>query len=411
MITRSRLESVAKESGFRPVIVEKVLRLRNILWRLDRHPTTEGKWLLKGGTALNILHLDVPRMSVDIDLNYVGSVDRVGMIAERPGFEAALVSICEREGCTVKRTPSEHAGGKFRLRFASAVGGSQNLEVDVSYVARVPLLGTERIPSLGEKLEEIRFPIGERDHRNPRRRARHRLSERQPPLGAFLLLDRRALQTHDLVHRILFRDRPACPKVLAQQPERHARGGKSQCIVQDQAAIPGVVALANRSQAPRLDVLAVGEENGVLHHQNRTTVRRHALDGGRDMRRENGRRPRLRIIKQTIRRLRARPITTRLVDRRHGRLGQRFGDFDQATIQTLVGQIDATKLLRHPLHRLRADLDDRLHLGIFTSRSSHRAPQPPTSHSATSKRRSDRIFCVQQFLRTAQINRHSKTCV
>ena len=150
MMKRSRVEEVSLQCGFRPVVVEKVLRLCNILRRLDRHPTTAGKWLLKGGTALNILHLDVPRMSVDIDLNYVGSVDRAGMIAERPGFEAALVSICEREGCTVKRTPSEHAGGKFRLRYASVVGGSQNLEVDVSYVARVPLLGTERM--------QTRFP-------------------------------------------------------------------------------------------------------------------------------------------------------------------------------------------------------------------------------------------------------------
>jgi len=145
MITRHRLETVAKESGFRPAVVEKVLRLCHILRRLDSHPTTEGKWLLKGGTALNLLHLDVPRMSVDIDLNYVGAADREGMLTERPGFEAALVSICEREGCAVKRMPNEHAGGKFRLRFASVVGGSQNLEVDVSYVARVPLLGTERL--------------------------------------------------------------------------------------------------------------------------------------------------------------------------------------------------------------------------------------------------------------------------
>ena len=147
MIRRERVERVAGESGFRKDSVEKVMRLCNILRRLDRHPTAEGKWLLKGGTALNLLHLNVPRMSVDIDLNYVGAVDRADMIAERPGFEAALVSICEREGCTVKRMPDEHAGGKFRLRFASVVGGSQNLEVDVSYVARVPLLGTERMPT------------------------------------------------------------------------------------------------------------------------------------------------------------------------------------------------------------------------------------------------------------------------
>lgn len=147
MITRRRIEEVAQQSGFGPAAVEKVLRLCRILRRLDAHPTTQGQWLLKGGTALNLLHLDVPRMSVDIDLNFIGTADREGMVAARPGFEAALAAVCEREGCTVKRVPDEHAGGKFRLRFVSVVGGSQKLEVDVSYVARVPLLGTERLPT------------------------------------------------------------------------------------------------------------------------------------------------------------------------------------------------------------------------------------------------------------------------
>ena len=145
MTTLRTVNRVAGETGFRSDSVEKVLHLCGILERLDRHPTTRGAWLLKGGTALNLLYLDLPRMSVDIDLNFVGAVDREGMLALRPEFEAALVAVCEREGCTVKRAPNEHAGGKLRLRFASVLGGSQNLEVDVSYVARVPLLGTEKL--------------------------------------------------------------------------------------------------------------------------------------------------------------------------------------------------------------------------------------------------------------------------
>ncbi len=153
MTTLRTVSRVAAETGFRSDSVEKVLRLCGILERLDRHPTTRGAWLLKGGSALNLLHLDVPRMSVDIDLNFVGAADREGMLAARPEFEAALAAVCEREGCTVKRTPDEHAGGKFRLRFVSVLGGSQNLGVDVSYVARVPLLGTERL--------ETRFPPGD----------------------------------------------------------------------------------------------------------------------------------------------------------------------------------------------------------------------------------------------------------
>ena len=62
----------------------------------------------------------------------------------RPGLERALVDVCRREECLVQRAPGEHAGGKFRLRFPSALGGLQNLEVDVSYVARVPLMPLER---------------------------------------------------------------------------------------------------------------------------------------------------------------------------------------------------------------------------------------------------------------------------
>ena len=76
MTTWSRVEQVARESGFRADAVEKVLRLCGILVRLSGHPTTRGMWRLKGGTALNLLHLDVPRMSVDIDLNFTGAVDR-----------------------------------------------------------------------------------------------------------------------------------------------------------------------------------------------------------------------------------------------------------------------------------------------------------------------------------------------
>jgi len=144
MITRSQVETVAKRSRFRPETVEKVLHLIEILQRLDRHEVTSSAWVLKGGTALNLFHLDAPRLSVDVDINFVGVEDVEALPQARESFERALVSCCERAGCAVKRAPTEHAGGKFRLRFASTLGGTQNLEVDVSYVARLPLLPGER---------------------------------------------------------------------------------------------------------------------------------------------------------------------------------------------------------------------------------------------------------------------------
>jgi len=152
VITAGEVEQLARDTGFRASVVEKVLRLHGILERLDRHETTNGAWVLKGGTALNLLHLDVPRLSIDIDVNYIGRPDVEGMRLARPPFEQALSSCCAREGCDVRRAPSEHAGGKFRLRFPSVFGGGQNLEVDVSYVARIPLWGVIR--------SRTRFPPG-----------------------------------------------------------------------------------------------------------------------------------------------------------------------------------------------------------------------------------------------------------
>jgi hypothetical protein len=76
---------------------------------------------------------------VDIDLNYVGAVDRERMLSERPRVERAVQAVCARESMTVIRQPSEHAGGKWQLRYERAAGGGGNLEVDLNYMFREPL--------------------------------------------------------------------------------------------------------------------------------------------------------------------------------------------------------------------------------------------------------------------------------
>jgi hypothetical protein len=83
--------------------------------------------------------LDLPRLSVDIDLNYVGASDRETMLAERPRVEQALQQVAGRMGLTVKRVPVEHAGGKWRLTYATALGRQGSIEVDVNFMLRTPL--------------------------------------------------------------------------------------------------------------------------------------------------------------------------------------------------------------------------------------------------------------------------------
>ncbi|MBI2842699.1 MAG: nucleotidyl transferase AbiEii/AbiGii toxin family protein [Armatimonadetes bacterium] len=138
-ISRDRLIAESESTGFRPEILEKAIHLLSLLEMLNSHPQLKGKLALKGGTALNLFLLQVPRLSVDIDLNYVGSQDRASMEEDRPLLERAIAAICGREGYVITRSPSEHAGGKFRLQYESAVTPTGILQLDLNFMLRVPL--------------------------------------------------------------------------------------------------------------------------------------------------------------------------------------------------------------------------------------------------------------------------------
>jgi hypothetical protein len=138
-LSLGQLDRAAAETGFQAEPLEKVLHLLDLLEALRSHPFLADRMALKGGTALNLFVLDAPRLSVDIDLNYIGAVDRETMIAERPMVEQAVQAVCARQGLRIKRTPGEHAGGKWRLQYDRAAGGSGALELDLNFLLRAPL--------------------------------------------------------------------------------------------------------------------------------------------------------------------------------------------------------------------------------------------------------------------------------
>lgn len=138
-IDRALLNATSASLGARPDMVEKVIQLLHLLNSLNRHPFLKGRWVLKGGSALNLFLLDFPRLSVDIDLNYIGTVERDVMLADRPKVEQAVQAVCAREGLIVTRVPTEHAGGKWRLAYPSSVNEGGNLELDINFMLRTPL--------------------------------------------------------------------------------------------------------------------------------------------------------------------------------------------------------------------------------------------------------------------------------
>lgn len=139
MVSKERLFAESESTGFRPDVLEKVIHLLNLLEGFYNHPFLKDKFVLKGGTALNLFFFELPRLSVDIDLNYVGEVQREAMMNDRSKIEGSIRAVCSRQGFWVRRSPSEHAGGKWLLRYHSALGQEGTLEIDVNFMFRIPL--------------------------------------------------------------------------------------------------------------------------------------------------------------------------------------------------------------------------------------------------------------------------------
>jgi predicted nucleotidyltransferase component of viral defense system len=90
LLSREGLERDAARIGFEPATYEKVVRLLTLLDRITVDADLGPYFVLKGGTALNLFVFDdIPRLSVDIDLNYIGASDVDGMRAARPATHIA----------------------------------------------------------------------------------------------------------------------------------------------------------------------------------------------------------------------------------------------------------------------------------------------------------------------------------
>jgi len=126
---------VSTASSFAAPTVDKVERLLEVLAALREDPLLGSAFVLHGGTALNVFSDELHRLSVDVDLMYVGQLEVSAMQAERPRVDTRLREVARKLGYAVRGTNDEHSGQTYRLRY-----GDEYIKIDVTYLARVALL-------------------------------------------------------------------------------------------------------------------------------------------------------------------------------------------------------------------------------------------------------------------------------
>jgi len=88
--SREYLQTCSIQTGFQIATLEKVIRLGEMAGDITRHPFLGKVLALKGGTALNLCFGPPKRLSVDLDYNYVGNLEREDMLKDRPNVEDAV---------------------------------------------------------------------------------------------------------------------------------------------------------------------------------------------------------------------------------------------------------------------------------------------------------------------------------
>lgn len=139
------IEALSKKYGYIKDTLEKTLRLSNIL-SIIYSTEWKNKVVLKGGTCINLFYRDLPRLSVDIDLDYIGKIDKEEMLREKEQFFDFLVSRLEMEGyyLSQEKTKRHYALDSIVLKYTNKTGNNDNIKIETNFMDRTHILPTNQ---------------------------------------------------------------------------------------------------------------------------------------------------------------------------------------------------------------------------------------------------------------------------
>ena len=131
----------AKALGFNRDTYEKVCRLIEVLKFFENDTLLSHSLALKGGTAINLLYFDLPRLSVDIDLDFVGHVDRDEMMTSRKKINELIQLQMKASGYALSsKSKFYHALDSYVFDYTNTGGVKDNIKVEINYMLRCHVL-------------------------------------------------------------------------------------------------------------------------------------------------------------------------------------------------------------------------------------------------------------------------------
>jgi predicted nucleotidyltransferase component of viral defense system len=135
----------AKQLGFVRDTFEKMHRLADILCDVADDQALSDVLALKGGTAINLTIFNLPRLSVDIDFDYIGGVSGEGLEAAKAKLLARIDGYMKTCGYEPNAggTKMTHALNSYVFNYVNAGGNRDNIRVEINYSLRTHILPVE----------------------------------------------------------------------------------------------------------------------------------------------------------------------------------------------------------------------------------------------------------------------------
>jgi hypothetical protein len=135
------LQRLQRVAGFNVDFIEKAYHITNMLFEIYEDEELGRNLALKGGTALNFIYLDIPRLSIDLDLNFIGALEKEKMLKARPRIAEGIVGVADRLGYRVTKKPPSYIMERFLIRYKTLKGVQDSIKVEINYLERVPFMG------------------------------------------------------------------------------------------------------------------------------------------------------------------------------------------------------------------------------------------------------------------------------
>lgn len=154
---KQALSNQAKELGFVRDTLEKVYRLVEILKFINSYPLLNDNLALKGGTAINLIAFRLPRLSVDIDLDFTNNVARDKMLEIRSRITEALGKYMVANGYEQSpRSKTPHSLDSYVFNYTNSAGVKDNVKIEINYSLRAHILlcknSESKMPEIFDKI-------------------------------------------------------------------------------------------------------------------------------------------------------------------------------------------------------------------------------------------------------------------